>query len=515
MTQILHIFRKDTRRFWPEILVALAVLVAFVCMEPVTWNQGQLTSRIEAQRVLASALLWLVPLSWWLLLARVVQAESLVGENQAWLTRPYEWTKLLAAKALFCVAYVYVPLLVGQCLLLREAGFAPHQFAGGLAYNGVLLAQMLLLPLFAVAALTANFARMTLTLLGLLLGAIGIIALALYTTDNTPQIQYAGGHDYWFVGAVIALFLGVLMLQYRTRRTWLVRGVLLGPLLGFAMFGLLHHDHPDVEANYPVTQPGQAPALNAVYAPAADRLPLATQSRDKPNEIDITLPVDFSGIPPGYGVEMNMAKAILDAPGIHWESPWQGDMRRYVSGLRHSGLYFKIDKQVYQRLHGQPVALRVRLAMGQLKAGETTRQAFTGADLTVGDRGFCAPISGGAWNVNLECRFALRASDSTYITGEVRAPSCGSSPSGLPHLTGASWLGGLSEAPANIGISPVKPESRAFETTTDDGSEYSEHTKRAVCPGTVLAFTPYHFERRRLEEMVVHAFVLPELTPEK
>jgi hypothetical protein len=37
MKQILHIFAKDTRRFWPEISISLALLATFVCIGPNLW----------------------------------------------------------------------------------------------------------------------------------------------------------------------------------------------------------------------------------------------------------------------------------------------------------------------------------------------------------------------------------------------------------------------------------------------------------------------------------------------
>ena len=37
MKQILHIFAKDFRHFWPEILISLALLGALVWIYPSTW----------------------------------------------------------------------------------------------------------------------------------------------------------------------------------------------------------------------------------------------------------------------------------------------------------------------------------------------------------------------------------------------------------------------------------------------------------------------------------------------
>ena len=81
----------------------------------------------------------LVPVSWWLLISRAVHAEALVGDRQFWITRPYEWKSLLAAKLLFLAIYIYASILLAQCALLRAAGFHPLSYMPGLLYNLLLL----------------------------------------------------------------------------------------------------------------------------------------------------------------------------------------------------------------------------------------------------------------------------------------------------------------------------------------------------------------------------------------
>jgi hypothetical protein len=41
MRQILHIFRKDARHHWPEILISLALLVVYAALQPRTWTEQQ------------------------------------------------------------------------------------------------------------------------------------------------------------------------------------------------------------------------------------------------------------------------------------------------------------------------------------------------------------------------------------------------------------------------------------------------------------------------------------------
>jgi hypothetical protein len=138
MNQVLHIFAKDSRRMRIEILVSLALLVGLVANAPQRWqpdamagygnvvgygNAISFSLAAGGLKLISGLLLLLIPLSWWVLVGPVIHEDRLVGDRQFWLTRPYEWSKLLAAKALFVLAYLYAPLLAAQCIVLAEAGF--------------------------------------------------------------------------------------------------------------------------------------------------------------------------------------------------------------------------------------------------------------------------------------------------------------------------------------------------------------------------------------------------------
>ncbi len=130
-----------------------------------------------------------MPVSWWLLISRVIHAETLVGDCQFWITRPYDWKKLLAAKALFLFCFLYLPLFLAQCFLLMRAGFSSAlAIFRGLLFNLYLISAVLVLPLLALATVTSSFARMTLAILGILLCFIAVSAHLrdLRTTSASP-----------------------------------------------------------------------------------------------------------------------------------------------------------------------------------------------------------------------------------------------------------------------------------------------------------------------------------------
>ena len=100
MRLMLHIFRKDARRFWWEIAVTLGLLASVARMDAT--RVGFIPGAMEG---------WLnliLPAVWAYLIALVIHDEALVGNRQFWLTRPYPWPALLAAKALFVLVFIHL-----------------------------------------------------------------------------------------------------------------------------------------------------------------------------------------------------------------------------------------------------------------------------------------------------------------------------------------------------------------------------------------------------------------------
>src|SRR6266550_1977942 len=124
MNQILHIFKKDARRHWPEILISLALLALFTRRELHPWkNLNAFSSLSPYFFILAGRYITPATIFFWaFLIIRVVQGESLVGDRQWWVTKPYEWWNLLAAKLLFILIFISVPLFHVQLLLLHQFG---------------------------------------------------------------------------------------------------------------------------------------------------------------------------------------------------------------------------------------------------------------------------------------------------------------------------------------------------------------------------------------------------------
>jgi hypothetical protein len=91
-----------------------------------------------------------VVVSWALLILRSSHAECLVGDRQFWVTRPYEWKQLLAAKLLFVAVFVDLPLLILQVFLLVMDGYQPASHISGLLWLQLLWLLCVILPVMTL-----------------------------------------------------------------------------------------------------------------------------------------------------------------------------------------------------------------------------------------------------------------------------------------------------------------------------------------------------------------------------
>ena len=213
MRQVLAIFRKDVRRQWPRLAGALALTVLTGCVDSPDPAGG------------IANLLYLVWTACWVYIgASVIQQESLPGDRQYWLTRPYDWRKLLAAKVLFIILFAALPLIATKAAVLWANGtpplrYAPAILSRSLAFTG------------AVGLLAGALAAVTGTLTQFLWGFLALAGLE--AAAIALGVNYGGdwGAVAWIRSAMVEMLIAaagvaVLLLQYRRRRTFVSRAIL-------------------------------------------------------------------------------------------------------------------------------------------------------------------------------------------------------------------------------------------------------------------------------------------------
>src|ERR1700722_1742167 len=114
MRMILHIMLKDLKRHWPEIAGFIFITAGWA------WQEAHPEPWIRTHASGAFPILLFV--LWFILVIRVVQGESLVGDREFWQTRPYCWWQLLLAKTLLLVLFLNGTLCLAQIYLLLDSG---------------------------------------------------------------------------------------------------------------------------------------------------------------------------------------------------------------------------------------------------------------------------------------------------------------------------------------------------------------------------------------------------------
>lgn len=518
MKQTLHIFLKDARRFWAEIFVSVAVTAGLIgiCIVLHGSSQDVHDVHIQIMATLAALLMVLVPTGWWVLITRIIHAERLVGDTQFWITRPYVWNKLLSAKLLFLLAFLYLPFFIAQCVILAVAGFAPQLYIPGLLYNLLLLTGSIILPLTAIASVTSSFARMTLTLLGIFLTFIALFALpAIYiATADGGVTSHLGGHICLALALVVCS--AAIVLQYVTRNVWISRGILfaLPVLLLATTFFASKYDQAQVNRNYPVTQ--TAAPFQLKFSPPLRSFETYNFPPSAHAKVPIKIHLAESGVAEGYAILTGAVRVQIQAPdGSHWESEWQGgDGYRFLPGEENFSPGFWMPMEVYNKFQSMPLSVHLSLAMTQAQAGKVNTVAMSLGRFSIPEFGVCSPLS---WNpevgqsVGIRCDAPLRDPPLTFISTRWSDGPCSSTPPAPGSgILGTGWAGSLDRDPAQLSISPVVDLpvnlSNSEIVNTPGGKP------RFLCPDTPITFTQYNRIARMQTSVDIQGFHLPKIS---
>jgi hypothetical protein len=538
MRQVLSIFRKDARQFWPEIAVSLAIAAALVWVLPMQWNGpvetvwGANNKRTMDVLMMGRGLSVLLAISWVMLVVRAVHAEGLVGDRQFWLTRPYEWKSLLAAKALFVAAFVVLPLVVVQCLLMLRAGLNPMASVGDLAFNLLLIVGMLVLPLVAIATVTADFTKMTLTLLGVVLGVGALVFVIsmhvsfpvqgpllgslIFTAIGDPFLPsrdlVSTGHHSQLPIALLLLAVSApaVVVQYARRRTGISRTILLALPVALTVLVLLtaHGSgtpHPFSDPTYAPLAAGATPPVELTYAPD-EKHPFYVSKGENP--VGVRIPLRVSGLASDRAViaEAYPKVTIMGADGFEWsENTSEFYPEKFVPTSRRTHDGFNIPRTIYDRLKTGPVTIALSFALTDLQATKSVRMAMpmAGQDVSVPEYGICSRMDMN--RAIITCRSALKEPPLTYASADWQETPCAVGQTELEQVRGDYWAGMLDADPAEFGISPILFTSLSFmpDLNNATGGKY-------LCSGSMITFTQYRLVGRVQTTLTIPNFNLPE-----
>ena len=361
MPQCVHILRKDLREQRAAVAAFVSLVVVLSWLDAMPAESSRLTNFLT---VLPAFLIYFGAI---VLVALVVQADPLVDDRAYWLVRPYSRRQLFAAKALFILLTINLPILLSQAVVLAVNGLAPWHWTGDLLARQLILTLSTILFSLALAATTKGLGQFIFVSLGLFV--MGIVINSTLRSDGLSanawsQLQWVNTSASLLVDCV--LLTGALLWLYRRRRVRLAIALIaIDALLVPFVFTYL----PTWSQAFPV-QAMFSPRLAdaslvrlelATGEPPKDAFPLGVSSTA--GQVELRLPVTISAALPDVDALLDRFHvAIADAGGVRWESEWMPTPLAVPDGDK---LWLRIlmDQEIYDALKAGPVRLSVSAAL--------------------------------------------------------------------------------------------------------------------------------------------------------
>jgi hypothetical protein len=392
---IWHIFKKDWKLLWHFTLgFAIVQCVKTILLYKV--DRGALTQLIETTGWLAGGLL----------VAAVVHGDAIPGVRQDWLVRPVRRRDLIAAKLLFVILCVGVPIFATSW-----AGAAAHGFAWNRSLSaafGFTATQLSVyyFPLLGFASLTRNAIE---TIAGIAIGAAAFVLLnqAASTIGGLHSILSIRTGADWIENLAATLILvsgaaGILCLQYFRRKTLWARGAagLVGLLAAMVLtmtpwgpvFAIEKHMSP---------APGSASMVSAAFQPERGRYaerPGATRRWESAGTW-IYLPIGIGGLPADHVLRVDwISSRLVGEFG-------SADLGRALGERRYTAI--DVPDKVYARLRDKPVRLEIEYSLTVLGLAASHAIPVTGSEEMAPDVGQCwTTINATGEMVEVRCRQA-------------------------------------------------------------------------------------------------------------
>ena len=414
-----HIFKKDLVLLWP--VAALAALAQ--------WGLFALVFAMDATpqapylRPLAQLGTMVVFLAIVFTAALGVQQEPLPGTRQDWLVRPIRRSDLLAAKLLFVLIAVHLPMLLGDVAQILAHGFSFGEALGGALARNLLIFVTVSLPALALAAMTRTLGQFIAAGIAYFIAVAAIVVLLSLAARLGGQEQVTNPLAWTGVAWIpqtagrIALAAGAvaaLLLLYLRRRIGLARGAFPAIALLSTLTALLPWDWlfavqqavaapagPSVMLAFaPSTPPYHlAPGENVdaytagagqvqLRGRAAGDVPAETRARGARRDVTVYLPLRITGLPAGARSWVDRADIRLTGPDGQVVFEGRGDdLKLQADGSAYEAL--RLPALVYDRAKDQALTLEINAFLSVLSPRPAQTLAALGADGRVPGLGRC------------------------------------------------------------------------------------------------------------------------------
>jgi hypothetical protein len=345
----------------------MELTLSLMALGVVTWVEWWLSTPAGrhprwSENVLPTIVLFL---AWWFLVVRLIHGEALAGDRQFWITRPYVWHKLLAAKILFVFAWIALPLACSQILLIALTGASVVQHLMPILRDTALAILSGILPIAAIAAITRNLVQWAMYCAAIILVCIGFVWL----DSAVPNSRISLGSDITddLQGAAVACLCGGgIAVQYAFRRTLWGTLLVAATIVSIPVIVISTPYLRLIHSAYPLLSEFPAP-VHAVFG--EDQSAKIGASRTWNGETELIVPIELS-VPRDSTLAKLEAARLLVSPARanRWESDWQpvyGDLIQ--PNPRSVQLHFKIDRVAFERATSGPAEYQLVLAFSQMK----------------------------------------------------------------------------------------------------------------------------------------------------
>jgi hypothetical protein len=501
MNQTLHILKKDIRRYWPEVLASLAAPCLFAWYTIRNSHRVETYLNLAMNRYLGGLITFLLPLTWWLLVVRVIQGESLVGDRQFWITRPYEWKKLLASKVILLLLFVNLPFLVMQVMLLHLGGFSATHYLKELVLLQA-MPSLLILPVATLATVTSSFGRAALA--GLLV--IVYMSLTSFINSEIPSAGFSSDTDSLQFLLFLATCFSVVWLQYSLRSTTRSRWMIVG--FGVVIWLIL------VATPYRILIARRYPSLAREASPINFNLVPPPQAKEtdttyRGDQVQINVPLEISRLQGGSIAEIRGALiSIQGSKSTKWTSGWKGQYRTFFSPGKRTNLDFELPRKVFDRIRFDQV--NIELSRAVVVGHETDHRSFVTPPGTFELTGLGRCAAGGDPLSGIQCRLPFRRPSALLVTADASLSTCPLTEKqerAKPGSMSNSLFWNLSGDDINFDFNPVE----SFDIYMSSDFETTENTASAsICPGTPLTLSSPVFDRQFRVDLLLNSVRLDE-----
>jgi hypothetical protein len=357
----IQLFRKDARHLWPWIAITWVLLALFPVQEAIAASVPQGLRVLLFQTSL--------PVAMFLLVVMAIQQETLIGDRQYWSTRPFTAWHLMAAKALFFIAFLNAPMLLVRAVVLKTAEMPILENLPALAWYPLLFTFAFILPAAALGAVTRGLGQ---AILATVAGFIVLTTVGALLFRGSRYPDWGTFHWIRIVMTVAVIGAGgavVLVLQYTRRKTLRCRLLLVSTAaLAFATYKMPPVG-PAVAIQTALTLE-RADGVSILFdqARTGQRALEWNWSSTDPARVQVKIPVRIDGLTPGLEPVDEWTRVCVDwAEGGKWCSGWQvrngnPDLSRQAAWLRAF-----IDRDVFERLKDTPVRVQGTVALTLLR----------------------------------------------------------------------------------------------------------------------------------------------------